>query len=165
MRQSLNELLLRMEIYYFVDVRFLKHLLVVIKSVPLPKKRLRIHTLNHWLDIQLHLVIESRIISIMSVIDLPFVVDNSKQIIFIHRLRSRTSKFAKKNNSACKKNHNSIIIKTTNEKAEPLFSFSVSFKAGVVKGAIFRDAGKRTAVSIFRAEDLSFVLCSNLYRI
>lgn len=152
-----------MEIYYLIDVRFLKHLLVVIKSVPLPKKKLRIHTLNYWLDIQLHLVIESRIISIMSVIDLPFVVDNSKQIIFIHRLRSRTSKLAKKQFSMQKKE--TIIIKTTNEKAEPLFSFSVSFKAGVVKGAIFRDAGKRTAVSIFRAEDLSFVLCSNLYRI
>ena len=41
MRQSLNELLLRMEIYYFVDVRFLKHLLVVIKSVPLPKKEIK----------------------------------------------------------------------------------------------------------------------------
>ena len=35
----------------------------------------------------------------------------------------------------------------------------------MVKGAIFRDAGKRITVSIFRAEDLSFVLCSNLCRI
>jgi len=44
----------------------------------------------------------------------------------------------------------------------PLFSFSVSFMASVVKGTMFREAGKRIAVSIFRAEDLSFVLCSNL---
>ena len=29
---------------------------------------------------------------------------------------------------------------------------------------MFRDAGKRMVESIFRAEDLSFVLCSNLYR-
>ena len=47
----------------------------------------------------------------------------------------------------------------------PLFSFSVSFMANVVKDTMFREAGKRIAVSIFRAEDLSFVLCSNLCRI
>ena len=35
--------------------------------------------------------------------------------------------------------------------------------ASVVYGAIFRKAGKRTGVSIFLAEDLSFVLCSNRY--
>ena len=69
-----------------------------------------------------------------------------------------------KNNQHTNQYQTIIIIKTTYEKAEPLFSFSVSFKAGVVKGAIFRDAGKRIAVSIFRAEDLSFVLCSNLCR-
>jgi len=49
--------------------------------------------------------------------------------------------------------------------AEPLFSFSVSFMTSVVNGAMFKDAGKRIALSIFRAEDLSFVLCSNLCRI
>ena len=56
------------------------------------------------------------------------------------------------------KRHNQI----TYEKVEPLFSFSVSFMASVVKGAIFREAGKRITVSILRAVDLSFVLCSNL---
>ena len=107
----------------------------------------------------------------MSVIDLSFVVDNSKQIIFIHRFRARISvSLAKKRIISMQvditeKKKIIIITKTTYEKAEPPFSFPVSFKAGVVKGAIFKDAGKRIAVSIFRAEDLSFVLCSNLCRI
>ena len=117
-------------------------------------------TLKNWL-IQLHLVVESGIISIMSIINLSFVIDNTKQIIFIHRFRAKISKVGK-TISMPSRYHKQ---KKTHGKVEPLFSFSISFKAGVVKGAIFRDAGKRIAVSIFRAEDLSFVLCSNLCRI
>jgi len=37
---------------------------------------------------QRHLVVESGIISIVSVIDLPFVIDDSEEIILIHCFRT-----------------------------------------------------------------------------
>lgn len=40
-------------------------------------------------------------------------------------------------------------------------SFPESRMPNVVYGAMLMDAGKRIAASIFRAYDLSFVLCSN----
>lgn len=46
--------------------------------------------------------------------------------------------------------------KKTND--DELFAFCMK---RVVKGVIFNEAGKRMGMSIFRADDLSF-LCSNL---
>jgi hypothetical protein len=95
----------------------------------------------------------------MSVIDLPFVVDNGEEIILIHSFGARIS--IRWNDQYARSMGNNT---GTYEKVVPLFSFSVSFIPSEVKGTMFRDAGKRIVESIFRAEDLSFVLCSNLYK-
>lgn len=97
----------------------------------------------------------------MSVIDLAFVVDDGKQIVLVHALGAWVSD--RENEIFCQFESQSTACQTY-DRANPLASFPVLlifFMASDVYGAMLIEAGNRIAASILRAEDLSFVLCSN----
>lgn len=100
----------------------------------------------------------------MSIIDLAFVVDDGKQIVLIHALGARISNREARISQFEPQSTSQKTTYQTYERANPLESFPVPlifFMASDVYGAMLIEAGNRIAASILRAEDLSFVLCSN----
>ena len=92
----------------------------------------------------------------MPIVYLAFMADNAEQIIFIKDLGTNITAFRR-----FVTRHEKNIF-STHEDAEAEGPWLLCIPM-VVYNAILREAGNRTGTSIFRAEDLSFVLCSNLW--
>jgi hypothetical protein len=102
----------------------------------------------------------------VSVIDLAFVVDDGKQVVLVHALGAWVSNHETRFSVSMQaKVHCKRTAYQTYDRTNPLGSFPalviLFFMASDVYGAMLIEAGNRIAASILRAEDLSFVLCSN----
>ncbi len=97
-----------------------------------------------------YLAPKPRKVRVMTVTDLTLMIDNSEKIIFVHDFRAERPKA-----------QSSVVLRGKDcDTDAKLFSFSFSFKAIEVNGAMLIVAGNRTGVSSFRAVGLSEVLCS-----
>lgn len=105
-----------------------------------------------------HLILETRVIGVMPRINLSFMIDHGEEVILIHHLWSRAPMYTScENGFGCYETRAYIYL------ASFALPPSMSFITSVVYGAMLIEAGNRTCASIFRADDLSLVLCSNRY--
>jgi hypothetical protein len=106
----------------------------------------------------MHLILETRKVGIVSIVNLTFVVDNREKIILVHTPWSRIPVYRYVLKIFCE-----CSCQQTHAKkgALPSLSFSASFRLmpREVYAPMLRDAGKRICVSILQADDLSEDLC------